>query len=192
MILGIALTALLQGAVATPQVETVFGIEVGKPLSAPECQKGRWGFAEAPTSGMCWTGSESTTESPLGAVRSAHFKFAPDAQPQIAINVEATLIDGNVERVEFQTLGTLAIPVVMDALRAKYGKPSAEKKVPVQNRMGATFESVEAEWLRGGLSIVYLGVTHQIDRGVVTIDTKRGNDLRQLELDESRRKGTAL
>ncbi|WP_296280583.1 hypothetical protein [Pseudoxanthomonas sp.] len=192
MTLGLALFALLQGATAAPQTETVFGIDLGKPPSAPQCQRDRWGIPEAPADGMCWTLSEKVEDTAVGRVQSAHYRFAEDAQPQIAINVDAQLIDGNVERVEFQTLGAMAIPVVMDALRAKYGKPISEEKVPVQNRMGATFDGVEATWMRGKLSVVYHGITHQVDRGAVTINTSLGHTLYLLEVEQERKKGTSL
>jgi hypothetical protein len=78
---------------------------------------------------------------------------------------EASLVIANLAATSYLT--------VSKALQTKYGKPTAKRTVPVQNRMGASFTNEQLEWTRGDQVLTVAQYGADIETMVVTLGSKR-------------------
>lgn len=139
---------------------SILGIKLGVPLSESmeECTKERYGYGY--TSGkMCWTKGAFSS---LYEIRN---------YPTIGVgiwDVIVRLVEGNVEAVDFSFNHSVYLNMVQ-LLKAKYGEPSQETTVMVQNRMGATFASVKMFWIGKNLILSFASREGKIDEGLVSL-----------------------
>lgn len=81
------------------------------------------------------------------------------------------VIDGKIENVSIATYGLNSQAGVLDLLTEKYGTPTVLNRSKVQNRMGAEFDQIDAEWKFSDLSVMFVGMGSKIDMGIVDIST---------------------
>lgn len=79
-----------------------------------------------------------------------------------------SLADGKVGSVSVD-FGVRVFPDVTAALTAKFGPPTSEVNVPVQNKMGATFDSRVVTWTKSAGSIVATERSGTINDSTVTM-----------------------
>ncbi|WP_145987411.1 hypothetical protein [Cupriavidus taiwanensis] len=85
-----------------------------------------------------------------------------------------SIIDGVVHGINLSTLGVDSQQRDYELLVAKFGKPGLKRLVSKQNRMGATFEIIEAAWERpDGITILFQGAGSSLDAGTVKVQTTR-------------------
>lgn len=167
---------LLAGLIAAPALAAepiaVFGITIGSPLTLPECGTriiaGRTVY-NSTHQAVC---SEAARPDQTTAdVSWSRVNFPADQAPLIAKwpYVNAYIYRGVVEGIEFPTAGISSQDVVLDQLRQKFGQPTSLRSVTVQNAMGATFQSHEAEWRLPALRVTFRGSVRSLDMGKVEI-----------------------
>jgi len=167
--------------IAAAALPSVFGLQLGAPISLPECKivpgLSIKAYAVDQTA-PCW-------ESPIvlsgDVLPSTPIDFPAASAPLIVKNarIYALPIDGKVESIMFLTPGAGAQSLVMAELRKKFGPPSSETTSTVGNALGATFNAIDARWTIAGAEVRYRGVADRIDSGEVTIDTAKAKALRE-------------
>lgn len=78
-----------------------------------------------------------------------HCRMPPDSimgfGPAVVENADVELIDGKVESITMRITEAAFEPLVA-AITEKYGKPTQDVDIPVQNRLGATFHDRRVTW----------------------------------------------
>jgi hypothetical protein len=92
-----------------------------------------------------------------------------DTLPKIILGdkIYIGVIDGNVEQVEFETAGVLSQAQDLDALTAKFGKPSTLERTDC---------GIDARWQLGQVSIRYRSCDGRAERGNVDARTQKMTD----------------
>lgn len=156
---------------------TVFGIELGKPLSLPECaRKESYGISTyvSQVDAACFKNYQNPYMYGGHTVRWVLF---PDGEKPSIVSggvVVAFEVGGTVEGIEFDTNGIESQGSVMEALVGKFGKPKNVVKHNVQSIGGAKFDSVFATWAVSGVAVQFFGTLSRLDTGRVIINTKSG------------------
>lgn len=190
---GFLLVGAMQSTHASDVDLGVFGVRLGEPLTLPECafnkRYGRLSYEIASYKNPppdCWKrnmlGTPGTplqgNETIIVQFRSLPFGFEA-GDPTIK------LIEGRVEEFRFTTVGG-AQRDVFDALAKKYGTPVSHDVQQVQNRMGASFASITAHWSFPNLSVLYLGLSSTVDKGVLVISSSKANQAEQERIEEQK------
>lgn len=175
----------LAGIIAVPALAaepiTVFGITIGTQLNLPECATSVIAGRRVYNSTHPAICSEAARPDQNTAdVSWSRVNFPGDQAPLIAKwpYVNAYIYRGVVEGIEFPTAGVSSQDVVLDQLTQKFGQPSSMRRVPVQNAMGATFQSYEAEWRLPTLRVTFRGSVRTLDMGRVEMCSPVLCDLR--------------
>lgn len=170
----IVLAAMVSVPAWSSEPATIFGIALGSPLGLPECGTrtiaGRTVY-NSTHQAICSEDARPDQTTP--DVSWSRVNFPGDQAPLIAKwpYVNAYLYRGVVEGIEFPTAGISSQDVVLDQLTQKFGQPSSMRRVPVQNAMGAAFQSYEAEWRLPTLRVTFRGSVRSLDMGKVEICT---------------------
>ena len=105
--------------------------------------------------------------------RSPKFTFIelrPERPKFIASNSMIIELDGLIRGFSVDTKGLKVQQEAYEYLISRYGAPYSRKSLPVQNMMGARFESITAKWrLPSGREISFEGVKNSIDKGEITV-----------------------
>ncbi len=189
----VLLTLFANSAYATDT--TIFGIDLGKPLSLPECRKetkyGMTQYEFLPET-MCFQFEKYI---PIGYKQNVKtVQFPSKVAPEIMMGDKLTLleIDGNVEGLEFNTRGIMTQDGVIAALVEKFGKPTKFVNEKVQNKMGAVYDSIYSKWVKKNLTIEFYGTFLRLTDGRVYIDTDKAANLRKKWLQEETAQKTKL
>lgn len=181
-VLKVAFAAVLAAACAFSQAEPTgppmdaFGLTLGKPLSLPLCPDGR-AMRDGPCLADTLRGHHTLPASgqivyPIMAApqftRGGGLGFRQDAAGNLALLVAST--DGSSSQ-----------QAIFDALLAKYGAPSKSGTVPVQNRLGATFEAIVAEWTSPQIVVRFTGMT-SVTSGELVIGTPEAVATREADI----------
>lgn len=181
----LAMTLLAaSGSVSAAEPITIFGIELGKPLSLPECSYQMGGSMKLYDTIAKVECQEVQRPDSAPGVTWSRVHFPPDRAPLIAkwSYVNAYMLNGVVEGIEFPTAGVSSQEVVVAQLKQKFGAPSAISNRLAQNAMGATFTVIEAQWRTEMMIVTFHGALDQFDKGKVEIcqnslcDVRRGKE----------------
>lgn len=163
---------------------TIFGFELGKPLTLPEC----------PIESLISEPGHKLykTVVPVTCIQDAHpldgygqpvreITFSLKDCPLIVKNWRAFPLEeeGNLIGFHFLTTGIASQDVVMQQLQKKYGKPTSIKKNAVQNGFGATFETINAQWQTGKVTVTFHGTLDRLGTGEVFVDLPAAVKLRK-------------
>jgi hypothetical protein len=186
MQIRVALAALLACglALAAPSPSRVIaGITLGDPPPFPECAtvkvKNAGGYkdfltyADHPLDQQCWQRSfmDPRMGQPPGAEREEVKAYVTTPLPTgLSSYIQMVLIDGRVEEIRIDTRGKPWQSDILAALTEKYGKPTYSARTPVQNRMGAQYESLDARWEFSDMEVSFYGLT-KLDAGKIRIRT---------------------
>lgn len=153
---------------------TVFGIELGKPLTLKQCESGVIGSGDK----MCVS---KTWQELIGYDQKVRIiRFGREEYPLYTKGILVPLeIDGSVEGIEIQSGGIRDQNSLYIDLCSKYGQPTKVIKKQVKNKLGGIFESIDADWSKGPVFIQMSGVFISLDKGRTTIDTEKGKALRE-------------
>lgn len=102
--------------------------------------------------------------------------------------VQVILVGERVEGIIVTTGGLKTQSNVLSDLTAKFGNPANVSKRPMQNRMGAKFDALDAVWsLPDRTTVMFYGMMSNIDRGSILVASPAG----QAELDARIERGKA-
>jgi hypothetical protein len=108
--------------------------------------------------------------------------------PGIAVwDVMVRTVDGNVGSITFK-FHHYDYPKMEELLKAKYGAPTSEDRTAVQNRMGATFDSLEMEWAGATMTLNYFSRAGKVDEGLVALTTKRYVESQKFDTEKNKSK----
>lgn len=183
----LGLCAVLVSQAATAQALPVLGIELGAPLALKACNGGN-----SPKAGLCK--SVRSTKTVDGRKIVTFEVRLPDAEwPSWSRYPYYTVLEvnGKAERLAVFTRGAQAQEEVVRQLTTKFGKPSSQSVQPVQNKFGAKFQSVAAEWSKPPYQVRFDGIVSEIDWGMLVIQSPAGAEAEKL-LNKNSPKALAL
>jgi len=164
--------ALFAGSAHAQLDRTVYGLELGKPLSIHECALTKvykkayvYGYHDAdvcfqhqPTKfGDVWKVTEPVSTPAFN--EDVKIIFPLDRRPQITVGDPiGTVVDGKLEGIRMKTGGVRTWDIVLDALTKKYGEPSARRDLQESNLMGAKIPVIVAVWTSPELVVEFTSV----------------------------------
>ncbi len=185
---------------------TIFGIQFNQAIAVPECpwkevrdsfsrdrkatkrEYSNLYFSET----LCYTQLSNIGQPPKDG--NVGFIFPLSKEPSMG-RLGGRLVNGRLVRMSIYTRGIGAQASDFETLTNKFGQPTTLKRPTVQNRMGASFDTIEAEWkLPGEVSVVYGSALTKIDEGIVIVSTPTGDAAEKSAQEEIKRKfgGTEL
>lgn len=172
LLFGLALVATPASAT---QPSSIFGIELGKPLSLPDCSATMAAGMKLYDTLQRVECREDAHPDRAEGVTWSRVQFPPDRAPLIAkwTYVNAYMIGGTVEGIEFPTAGISSQDVVLAQLKEKFGQPTTITTTLAQNAMGASFRVYEARWQSAALTVTFHGALDTFDKGRVEICSPR-------------------
>lgn len=193
--LAIAAAPATPAQAGEPAETAIYGIALFKPFTAmPECpyKQGNYPGAHPYYTGMFETPYpcfQHINQSRIGAAPTGTEKlyvtYPLGKFPEMYNGLRVSVIDGVVHGIYLGTLGINTQAHDYALLERKFGKPQVRRTVTVQNRMGATFQVIEAGWQRPeGVSLSFRGATDQLDAGEVIATTRQEGAREQAKLDQ--------
>jgi hypothetical protein len=76
--------------------------------------------------------------------------------------------DGQINNVVLQTKGIDVQESLYRELVAQYGKAKSLKRTAIQNRMGATFQKIDAAWVLPWGAVIFEGVSDNLEEGMLS------------------------
>jgi len=196
LLAALAIVAAPTSAPAGEPAETsIYGITLGQPFTAmPECsyQQGNYAGAHRYYTDMfqqpapCFQHRNLSLigTAPTGKVK-LYITYPVGKFPEMYDGMTVSLIDGVVQGLHLSTHGIDTQGHDYALLARKFGKPLVKRTVPVQNRMGAAFEVIEASWQRpNGVSVSFRGATDKLDDGELIVTTPQEVAREQARLDQ--------
>jgi len=140
--------------------KSILGIGLGVPLSSSmaECPK-----RNASPGPICWE--------KVGGMQSTYILNTPDIGVKL-LSVVAKIIDGSVEKVDISFF-TAQYREMASLLKIKYGEPTKAETIAMQNKMGATYDSIFMTWAGKNYTMYLDSMAGRIDRGVVSIYSEK-------------------
>jgi hypothetical protein len=160
---------------------SVFGIELGKPVSLPECTSKTVGTTKMYDLIPDTTCYQEAHKIDTYGTPARRIIFGRKDAPAIVRNWQMIALEahGDVIGLEFFTEGLETQDVTMSPLTQKYGKPTDTIKRTVQTVLGASFDAVSATWKLSTLTVTYDDAAERIDRGHIFIDLPEAVQMRQ-------------
>lgn len=188
---------LLISAAPPQELPTVFGLSLGKPLSIPVCARklrpdgtpSQFVYQDDPAE----TCSEPDIQLSDAPWRRGNVDFPVKRMPLILhINSGYTLIvDGKLEGLEFSTLGYANTNGIIDELTAKFGRPTAVRRITA-SPSGVPVPATHAEWRLLNLHVSYRSIDYSVEYGLLQIETSKMQALRLAHQRDQERHRTAL
>ena len=183
-VLGAALLSVVPNTARS--ATSVFGLELGSPVSFEQCEKaGNWFLS--PKAGACVEDRKASALSDGRLTGSTTIRFAPDQLPIYvkSFSVRGKFSAGVLVGVEFWTLGPAFDSEVLAQLIGKFGAPSKSIANKVKTRAGVEFDAPLHLWQLGAVSVSYAPISGSIDQGRVSVDTPGAAAVDALERDAS-------
>lgn len=114
----------------------------------------------------------------------------PSLTTLAGINVELWLIRLREGKVASVTVGGSSkdFDRLIAAISEKHGKPTTLTESTIQNRAGASFDQVEAQWIIADTSLQIRKRSGNVDRMMVTLGSKTDRELMEKERQENAKK----
>jgi hypothetical protein len=185
---------------ARADTSTVFGIELRKPFTVPECSFTRIksaGYYGPATNGPCYEliiGDDNKGKKlPVSTDRvMVTWPLGSMPKPMTGIYAIASIIDGTLEGISFNTLGIQSQERDLQMLTEKYGKPGSIDQPTMQNGYGAKFVAIRAQWNVDDIVVAFESAGGSSNSGIVHIDTLKGAADRKATLDKLAHSGPSL
>lgn len=160
--------------------QSLLGVKIGKPISESmkECQKsGKYEIYNLKGDGsMCWSGDSR-----------GYGIWNYQSLGIVIFSLRAYEINRLVEFVEF-TFDQREYIEAASLLKAKYGKPTTEEVVKVQNRMGATFDNFRMSWVGENLTLLFESHSDKLTEGRVTIYSRKYSESKRFDVESNKNK----
>jgi hypothetical protein len=162
---------------AAAALPIVLGLQLGAPLTIPECQRMQLTYPHADGSPAPYTSVQPVEcvehdDFPKAGVDRGMIYFPPEAMPTImGFNWAGDwLIGGRLASLSVATLDYNHADFIVAQLTAKFGKPSEDR------RSSEDIESIAVParivvWARPGYRVEYRSINRTVERGLVLIQT---------------------
>lgn len=174
----LALASLTAAAPPSPQPWTVFGLELGKPLSIPMCRHkvlpgglvSQFTYEDDPAE-TCYEPDIELNGAPPW--RRGTVAFPLKRMPQIVYgNRGYTLIvNGSLEGLQFDTLNHGSTGSIIGELSEKFGHPTSVTRFTA-NPSGIPVPATHAEWRLPNLYVSYRNIDYSVEYGSLLIETR--------------------
>lgn len=172
---------------------SVYGVRLFKPFTAmPECPE--WpqtapgmpkmyaSAADTPQPCFQHTDDSQMGQAPAGT-EMLYIEFPLAKRPEMYNGLRISLIHGVVNGIYLVTLGIETQAHDYALLEGKFGPPVEKRTVTVQNKMGASFQVIEATWQRPeGVSLSFRGAGNSLDAGELNVTTPQERARKQAAL----------
>ena len=156
------MTPLFLALVAT-QLPTVVGVTLGTPPPAhADCPPRMMG-----NPGTCYRAHEATANRRTLVLAEGKPAFAGSS---IHLHLDQ---DGTVDGIDIFTGGFSYQTAALKALVDKFGSPTRFINGKVQNRAGASFDSINAFWVKPDYEVDFVGVAQDLDSGDISVSTTK-------------------
>lgn len=176
------LSAVPAADAAEPPDMLAYGFQIGAPLSLSECEHqlmaGKKFYALVRSAclqiGLFGT-STATPVFPDSPGVWIHFPIGNAPVHASGYAIKPLVLDGKLQLLSIPTQGLLAQTRVLADLITKYGQPTKQSRVALQNQRGASFDAIVATWdFSPALVVEFLGSAGRVDYGTVEIGTPGG------------------
>lgn len=213
MLAGVTIVLSTSAIAQDRPIPALYGLTLLQPISLPECaadakavEKYRKAAAKYPSlslhypygvnkSGPCYKRDDRHAGAPNQPQNeSVRIDFPMSALPEGASwdSVYATIIDGKVQAIGFNTYGLVSQQLVFDQLKGKFGTPDTNDIVTKQNGYGTKFDSIKAGWSLGdGVIASFEGTGLRTDYGIFSLSTETAR-AREAEHLKKLTSGTAM
>lgn len=166
--------ALCVAVVCVPcaaQVGAVFGIQLGRPLNVPECDRSAISIQRAAdAAGTCFRKLYSFD--PDGRKGDAAIAFpTADAPAWLSGAYVTRSSDESVESILVETIIKADQLQVMRDLVAKYGKPASSNTAIMRNALGEQWPVVSATWTDGAARVLFTSAVTPSSTGTIKVTT---------------------
>lgn len=163
---------MLVGATDSGPLPSVFGIQLGVPLSVPECQTmaGHPDWYDVSQPRTCFHKPVTLNDHYLPT---NEIDFADDATPLMVkyARIYAYVIDGKVAGIEFVTDGVDVQDYVLVELVKKFGPADGVNHSAAVGPFGRTVSVLDAKWSKGGYTVTFEGAGDKLNYGWVKVLT---------------------
>ncbi|MGB3391807.1 MAG: hypothetical protein WA956_11710 [Stenotrophomonas sp.] len=173
---------------ASPSLDLA-GVSFGQPIAIQECPSQliakdyrayRSEYEIKAPDKPCW--KHSYTSKPTTPLpNSGKVSVIPENQFPGVKDINVKLIDGIVEDITLITYGEGVQDKIYASLVQKYGSPTTREVTKAQNRMGAEFSNIVAEWKFTNLTVSFAGIIGSIDTGIVSASTPKAENAQAAE-----------
>jgi len=167
---------LMSGAACAADVDTIFGLQLHKLFTVPECAF-RNGSYSSPTSGPCFEFVGDEDRRGRGTIRAydnVGITWPADQRPQMLTPGEyaiARIMDGKLESIGINTLGLESQPRDLQNLVAKYGQPTKTSRPIERNGYNDEASAISAEWDFGNIIVTFASAVVIPRSGMIRVDT---------------------
>jgi hypothetical protein len=160
-------------AIAAPPMDA-YGMTIGAPLAVPECPRveGRYSLY-VPAACVRWGFEGDRTRAAGRGQVVFPIRDRPVHSSDDSLGVYTDPESGVLQLLIVSTSGPSRQDSVFTDLVAKYGPPATSKTVPLNNAMGARFDSIVATWSTPELVVRFYGIT-SLRSGELLIGTPEG------------------
>jgi hypothetical protein len=194
LVIGIAVifSVLSSVAVRASDAVAVFGLEFGKPFKANECPYKRLsktlGVYGPPTTGICYQRMSDQDGGKRAPVLNAKVKlvwpYSLTPPPVAGSYAIASIVNGTLQGLSFDTSGVPLQDRDLALLTERFGEPAATAHPTREDGLGVKYQSIEAVWTLGNVSVIYASVVTSEDAGLVRVDSTNSPEAQQAALEK--------
>jgi hypothetical protein len=174
---SISLVAVLMSGVAyAADVDTIFGLQLHKPFTVPECAFRNASYSP-PTNGPCFEFAGDEDSRGRGKIRAydnVGITWPADQRPQMLTPGQyaiARIMDGKLESIGINTLGIESQQRDLQNLVAKYGQPTKTSRPIERNGYNDQTSALRAEWDFGDIIVTFASAVVTPRSGMIRVDT---------------------
>ena len=157
-----------------------YGIEIGKPMTYPECATRTIGVTTLypfpfPTEEPCFM--DVTKPGRPVSDGMVNVRWPLERGPKYAAGeIYARIKGGIVQRVSMSTDGAATQQDLFAELTRKFGKPQVNERHAVRTALGAKYTAIKAGWVTGDYVVVFEGIGFTVDGGSLEVYTRAAWD----------------
>jgi len=174
---------MIAALLAAAQLPSVFGLQLGAPVSLPTCQPEM--IYDQPSTDLYKEDQPQTCQTPVKTNAIWYYPqgkviFPIKSMPEIMGYQEVTtfVIDGKVEGLSFATLGPSVDDQIIRRLSDKFGKPTFVGE-DAGNPRARFIAAKQARWEAAGYWVEYHNMTQDAANGWVRIETDKARAMRE-------------
>lgn len=176
---------------AAAALPSIMGIQLGAPITLPECVRMRGAMSEHYDPGQSEECFEYYNERPGEAFVFVNMPISKTPSISGFNKYTVALIGGTAQSLSISTLDHNRADYIVAQLSAKFGNPTTDEpdEVVIQH---IALTGRRVEWVRPGFTVQYDSINRSLEHGLVLIMTDAAAAADKARRDESRSKATPL
>jgi hypothetical protein len=161
---------------AAANATDLYGIELGKPMTYPECETRLYGkvlmYATVrPENSACFKNVAAPGKVPDSSLLTVYWPFEQGPK-HASTELDAYVQDGQVVRVRMFTNGASSQSGLFAELSRKFGKPVRKETQALRNALGQRYTAIYAAWQTDEVVVIFEGIGTTADSGSVNVYTR--------------------